>query len=198
MRPTPVLALAMSLGGLPTLSAQRPCSPAAPLDSVFTIGPSTEAVWSDGVATYADGGGCYTVDFKVSNAAPAPGLTGTIRFEAGARVSGPGWKLGEHFSIPDVPELCGVYPPLGPSPQYQQTTTIYRRRSGEREFTLLASKLTTGTWGYTTCTLELPHWDFQQPLRGTDIYRVAVRVKAGQYWRPVRVKAARLPTRRTP
>jgi hypothetical protein len=194
MRLGSALALTWSLVGPLTLSAQRPCGPAAPLDSVFTIGPSTKAVWSDGLATYADGGGCYTVDFKVTNAAPEPGLTGTIRFEAGARVSGVGWNPGEHFSIPDTPELCGVYPPWGPSPQYQQTMTIYRRRSGERTFTLLGSKITTGTWAYTTCTLELPHWDFQQPLRGTDIYRVAVRVKAGQYWRPVRIKAARPPS----
>jgi hypothetical protein len=98
--------------------------------------------------------------------------------------------------MPDIPELCGVYPPLGSSPQYQQTTTIYRRRPREREFTLLASKLTTGTWSYTTCELELPHWDFQQPAEGTDVYRVAIRVKAGQYWRPVRIKASRVPNRR--
>src|SRR5688500_17995402 len=189
-----VFALGWSVVVSEAASAQRPCGTGRVVDSMFTIGPATPAVWSDAPATYADEGGCYAVDFKISSDPPAAGLTGTIRLQAGARVSGLGWKLGTDFSIPDIPELCGVYAPLGPSPQYQQTTTIYRRRSGEREFTLLSSKLTTATWSYTTCQLTLPYWDYQQPLRGADVYRVAVRVKARQYWRPVRVKATRLPS----
>lgn len=193
--------LAFALGWSVVLSeaasAQRPCAAGRMVDSSFTIGPATPAVWSDAPATYADNGGCHAVDFKLSSDPPAAGLTGTIRIQAGARVYGLGWKLGT-FSIPDIPELCGVYPPWGPSPQYQQTTTIYRRRYGEREFTLLGSKLTTATWIYTTCKLDLPYWDYQQPIRGTDVYRVAVRVKAGQSWRPVRIMATRLASRRSP
>ena len=175
----------------------RPCGLPRVTDSTFTLGPSADSLWSDGVATYANKGGtgCYTVDIKVPSDAPQSGLGRTVRFEAGARVSGLGWKLGSNFSIPDIPELCGVYPPYGPDPQYQQTMTIYRRRPREVEFTLIGSKVTEGVWEFTTCRLDLPHWDFPQPTVGTDVYRVAVKVKAGKYWRPVRIRATRLPAR---
>jgi hypothetical protein len=168
-------------------SAQRltpPCALSRMPDSTFTLGTGADSVFSDGATTYTEKGGtgCYTVDIKVSSA---------VRLAAGARVSGLGWKLASDFSVPDIPELCGVYPAYGTEPQYQQTTTIYRRRAREREFVLIASKATQGVWEYTTCRLDLPHWDFPKPIAGTDTYRVAVKVKAGKYWRPVRIKATR-------